>query len=255
MLALAEQCIPFKTVTIRPRDLPWINSDIRKRMRKRNRLFKKYKCDHSRDTYNRLKQARNDVNNLLRKCKQNYIASLANKLKTTDLTTQDYWKTLKAFIKPSQTSTIPPVRNDNVYISEDSEKANLLSNYFVEQTVIDDQSATLPCAIKNDTPTLNTIQITPDEVEDNLKSLQLGKASGPDNINNRILKELAEPLSKPLSDLYNYSLSKCDFPSKWKEANVSPLFKKDDPSIISNYRPISLLSTIGKVMEKLSMNT
>ena len=70
------------------------------------------------------------------------IASIANKLKTTNLTTQDYWKTLKTFIKPSQTSTIPPLLNENVYISEDSEKANLLNNYFVEQTMIDDQSAT-----------------------------------------------------------------------------------------------------------------
>lgn len=222
---------------------------------KTNRLFRKYKRNHSRDTYNRFKQARNDVTNLIRKSKQNHIASLANKLKTTNLSVQDYWKTLKAFIKPSNTSTIPPLLNDNVYISEDSEKANLLNDYFVEQTMIDDQSATLPSAINSNTPTLNSIQITVNEVEDTLKSLKLGKASGPDNLNNRILKELAEPLSKPLSELFNYSLSKCDFPNKWKEANVSPLFKKDEPSLVSNYRPISLLSTIGKVMEKLFIST
>ena len=40
------------------------------------------------------------------------------------------------------------------------------------------------------------------------------------------------------------------FPDIWKEATVSPLFKKDDPSPVSNYRPISLLNTTGKVMEK-----
>ena len=46
-------------------------------------------------------------------------------------------------------------------------------------------------------------------------------------------------------------MSKGAFPDMWKEANVSPLFKKDDPSSVSNYRPISLLNTIGKVMEKI----
>ena len=46
-------------------------------------------------------------------------------------------------------------------------------------------------------------------------------------------------------------MSKGTFPDMWKEANVSPLFKKDDPSSVSNYRPISLLNTIGKVMEKI----
>ena len=54
-----------------------------------------------------------------------------------------------------------------------------------------------------------------------------------------------------LSNLFNYSMSKGIFPDIWKEANVSPLFKKDDPSSVSNYRPISLLNTIGKVMEKI----
>ena len=84
-----------------------------------------------------------------------------------------------------------------------------------------------------------------------LKSLQLGKATGPDAINNRVLKELAKPLSFPLSDLFNFSLTSGKVPLIWKEANVTPIFKKDDPSVVSNYRPISLLSTVGKVLEKI----
>ena len=95
-------------------------------------------------------------------------------------------------------------------------------------------------------PTLTNINFTSTEV----KSV-LGKSSGPDGINNRVLKELSSPLSRPLSYLFNYSMSKGIFPDIWKEANVSPLFKKDDPSSVSNYRPISLLNTIGKVMEKI----
>ena len=82
----------------------------------------------------------------------------------------------------------------------------------------------------------------------------IGKTSGPDNVTNRILKEAAVPLSNPLCDLFNYSMSKCVCPNVWKEANVSPLYKKDYPSLVSNYRPVSLLSTIGKVMEKIFIN-
>ena len=40
-------------------------------------------------------------------------------------------------------------------------------------------------------------------------------------------------------------------PSIWKQANVSPIYKKDDPSVVSNYRPISLLSTVGKILERI----
>ena len=82
----------------------------------------------------------------------------------------------------------------------------------------------------------------------------MGKAAGPDGINNRLLKQLSKPLSNPLSDLFNSSLAHGKVPTTWKEANITPIFKKNDPSEISNYRPISLLNTIGKVMEKVFIN-
>ena len=63
--------------------------------------------------------------------------------------------------------------------------------------------------------------------------------------------ELAQPLASPLYDLFNFSLLSGKFPDIWKIANVTPIHKKNDPNDVSNYRPISLLSTIGKVIENL----
>ena len=103
VLNIAEECIPTKNVTIRPRDLPWINNNIRKLMRKRNRLYKKYKKNKTKTLFDNFKRLRNEATSNLRKAKQEYVKSLANKLKTPNLSTQDYWKTLKSFIKPSQT--------------------------------------------------------------------------------------------------------------------------------------------------------
>ena len=82
-------------------------------------------------------------------------------------------------------------------------------------------------------------------------SLNVGKALGPDFIRNRLLKELAVPLSLPLCNLFNFSLQTGQVPSSWKEANVTPINKKDDPSEVSNYCPISLLNTMGKALEKI----
>ena len=114
---------------------------------------------------------------------------------------------------------------------------------------MDESQASLP----SDTPipdnNLNSISTSPSEVASTLKSLQLGKVTGPDAINNRILKELATPLSFPLSDLFNFSLATGKVSQMWKEANVTPIFKKEDPSVVSDYRPISLLSAVGKVLE------
>ena len=73
-------------------------------------------------------------------------------------------------------------------------------------------------------------------------------------MNNRLLKEVATALSFPVCDLFNFSLAQGKVPSLWKLANVTPIHKKNNPSDFSNYRPISLLSTIGKSLEKSYIN-
>ena len=173
-------------------------------------------------------------------------------MKTSNLSSSDYWKTLKSFIKPTTNSSIPPIFNEDSYISDNNKKAKLLNDFFVNQTNLDDTGATLPTLLLPDREPLNNITITNDEIRSVLQTLKLGKSSGPDNINNRILKVLANPISKPLCDLFNFSLSRGIFPDSWKQANVSPLYKKEYPSLVSNYRPISPLSTVGKTMGKCS---
>ena len=202
LMELTGKCIPSKTVTVRPLDLPWINSNIRRLMRKRNRLFRKYKKDKSIENYDNFKRERNEVTTHLRRSKQHYIDSLANKLKSPNLTSKDYWKTLKSFIKPTQTSTIPPQYQNDIYVSDNTEKSNLLNDYFAQQTLIDDSSSTLPESTNIVGPFLNNIQFTPLEVQGVPETLELSKSTGPDNVNNRVLKELSVALSNPLCDLF-----------------------------------------------------
>ncbi len=109
-------------------------------------------------------------------------------------------------------------------------KATLLNDYFRDQTLLDDSlSPPLPDPPALQHPLLESIYISPNEVSDVLKTLSLGKASGPDGINNIILIELSDQLSVPLCDLFNSSLASSRFPTQWKKANVSPLFKSGDP--------------------------
>jgi len=82
-------------------------------------------------------------------------------------------------------------------------------------------------------------------------NLPLGKACGPDGINNKLLVEASHELSQPLCDLFNMSLSSSTVPYDWKTSNVCAILKKGDVSIPSNYRPISLLNTMEKVLERI----
>ena len=88
-------------------------------------------------------------------------------------------------------------------------------------------------------------------MKDILQTLQIGKACGDDGISHQMLKATSETICLPLSILFRYSLRTCTFPSDWKLTRVMPSFKKVDKSSPSNYRPISLLSCVGKVMERV----
>ena len=98
--------------------------------------------------------------------------------------------------------------------------------------------------------TLDSIHLEIEEVCSILKSLQVSKVCGPDMINNRILKEIADSVSPVLTDVFNTSLSLAQVPDIWKRSNVSPVYKKDDKDNVASYRPISLISSVGKVFEK-----
>ena len=122
---------------------------------------------------------------------------------------------------------------------------------FVGQSELNNSEAVLPAITIPQGQTLTNTIITEEEIKSTLLALKSGKSSGSDKINNRILKELTIPLSKPLCSLFNISFVKGIFPNVWKHASVTPLYKKDDPSLVCNYRPISLLGTVGKTLEKI----
>ena len=85
-----------------------------------------------------------------------------------------------------------------------------------------------------------------------ISSLNSNKASGPNSIPYRILFLLKNEISKQLADLFNLSFMTGVFPSVLKTAKVIPVFKKDSKLDYSSYRPISLLSNIEKILEKLT---
>ena len=124
--------------------------------------------------------------------------------------------------------------------------------FFASQSNIDESSISLPSEYhRTHEFTLDFIQVFPDEVLNILKDLNMGKASGPDGIHDRILREGAHQLAKPPCDLFNASLSLCFLPSSWKLSNVCPIFKSGGPFIPSDYRPVSLLNTAEKVFDRI----
>ena len=73
---------------------------------------------------------------------------------------------------------------------------------------------------------------------------------GCDGISPKMLKSTAENSASPLAMLFNLSISTGNYPSAWKKARVVPVPKSGDPSLVNNYRPISILPVVSKTLEK-----
>ena len=98
-------------------------------------------------------------------------------------------------------------------------------------------------------PTISQIQINEFGIRCQLQRLKVHKATGPDNISARFLKETSYVIAPILTHIFQVSLSTGNIPNDWKEASIAPVFKRGSRNDPSNYRPISLTSVISKIME------
>ena len=96
---------------------------------------------------------------------------------------------------------------------------------------------------------LNMVDFSRDKVLKAIRSLKPTKAPGPDSVYPRFLIEGAIELAEVLSSIFNQSMRTGIVPHDWRSANVVPIFKKGDPGDPGNYRPVSLTSVVGKLME------
>ena len=237
---------------MKPSEPPWITCDVKKSIRKRKRSYKKAKRTNLRQDWIKFKSLRNQTTQIIRDAKQKLYDNTAAKLASNSLSTKDWWSTLKTFISPNKQKSIPPLEHNDTIYSSEHDKANLLNSFFQSQSDLDDRNAPLPAILPTKIESeLSRIVLTADEVESILKILPVGKATGPNGLSNRILRELSRELSYPYCSLFNQSLSTGHVPRSFKEANVSPVPKKGDLSNVSNYRPISLLNSEDKVIERL----
>jgi len=208
-------------------------------------VSEKYRFSRNR-YFNEVDLAKNEYNN-------NHFKTLANEATSNP---KKWWSLVKNVLGVNNTNkenNIPTMIHEGVPYVTDESKAYLFNKSFLQSSSLPSPPPHLPPMNQN--PDLNChledITVTEEDVNDILKILDTTKAYGPDNISPRLLKEARPSIVNILTQIFNKSLQLCSFPDIWKRANVLPIFKKAEEFITTNYRPISLLSILAKVFERI----
>ena len=251
-LNLCKVAIPNREIIVKPSDVPWMNHDIKVAIRDRNRRYKKLKRTLSPNDELIWKTKAKEVRVKINTARLIYKQKLMTTLNDPNLSPKKYWSLVKRIYGNKKGLGIPALEVGANNLTTSKAKATAFTNFFKEQQTLDvPPGHHLPDLVLLTDETLTDIVTCPNEVNRELCALETGKAHGADGVPNKLLKLTAASISSPLSSLYNKSFASGKVPSSWKESNVSPVHKKNSKALVSNYRPISLLSSLAKVQERI----
>ena len=241
---------PFINKRVKGRSCPWLDNDTKSALNDRDKALRKARRTKATEDWNVYKRLRNGCNNLLRYAKSNFNKKL---LDENSKNPTKFWKIIKNIFPTKLTPNSASSKSD------DSSRANIFSKHYfnVIRTL---KTKFIHCRDfvwyppKNILPrSLKSFKFNPVSeiyILKLLKKLRRNKAAGLDNLPPNMLKDCAVYIYKPLTYIINLSLKTCAVPEMWKKAKVSPIFKAGNASDPENFRPISILPVLSKILER-----
>lgn len=232
----------------------WITMGLISSITKRDRLYKIYQDDPNNiNLKTEFLNYRNKLNELIKVTKINYYKS---KIAKNNGNSKKLWNIIKEISNcERKDNLIKEIKTESGTItSNDEEKANIFVNYFtnVGKNLATQIKKTYFIPPRQSTNFSFFLAPTNKrEVEDSIKSLKNNKAPGYDMIKAETLKNIAEEISPHIAFLINMIFDTGIYPSAFKTAVIQPLYKNGDKTETCNYRPISIISSLSKIVEKI----
>ena len=262
VLDIIEDIAPYHTVKIPHNKIlkdPWITNGLMKCFKKQKHLYRQTLKGSSTDAeVIKYRTYRNKLKCIVRKNKEAYFKDKCIEYRKN---TSKLWKMINKLLNKinDKTNVIEYLKVENQDYYEDKVIAEEFAKHF--SSVGPKYANQIPTPnndinqylkqIEPNPHTMFTLPTTSIEIEKIISNLPNKRSSGQDNISNILLKQLKGSLKTPLEKIFNNSIKHGVFPHDMKHADVTPLYKAKEHYLVTNYRPISLLATISKVLEKI----
>ena len=247
--------IPHRKYQVKPHSSPWFSAACAAAIVHRNHFFCLYQREKSSDSKVKLRQAGNFCKRVLEAAKLACANKTKEPLTSQKLGSRDFWQIANSVLNKGK-SAIPPLFDGLEVLSSASDKAKLFTENFSLNSNLDDSGISLPVFPSRTNLKLHNISVISKMIRKAVMNIDLSKASGPKFFAVvAVLKNCEPELSYILAELFNKCLNESCFPDCWKVSSVVPVFKNvGERSTSKKYRPVSLLSVVIKVFEKLVNN-
>ena len=229
---------------------PWVCTEFLECTNERDDLQKKAKISNSPCGQIIANRARNRCTSLKRELKRLFFQSSIQESKGD---AGRLWKALKRLLQNTTSMNKINSINDK---QDPFEIVSELNTYFANigpelDSKIDYSNLQLSFDNRPNIPLLYLQEVTVEEVTKLLMAISDAKATGDDGIPVKYLKMTSYTTANIITHIVNLSIKHGEIPKDWKSATITPLFKEGDRNSASNYRPISILPAISKILERL----
>ena len=246
---------PLQCKKIRSKKVPWITSDIKKLIYTSDKLRRKVISTNLENDWFDYKTSRNKVNIELRNAKKDYYSS---KIAGQKFNPKKAWKSINNLLgRQNKPTVVNEINLGGKHFTTPKDIAEGFNDYFSNigpdlASKIDTSNYNFETYTKTAESEFAAFQpVTVSHVCRLLHGLSSNKATGIDKISCKIIKIAAPAISDSLTFIFNQAITLSSFPNEWKMARVIPLYKNGQRNIPGNYRPISVLPAISKIMERI----
>ena len=255
-LEVLNKHAPLQHKKTKPSKVPWITTGIKCLINEREKLKRKAIITKLETDWSKYKRTRNQVNIKLRNAKTNYYSS---KIFNQKYNPKKAWRSINNLLgKQNKNSKINELILEGNTLNNPKDITQGFNTYF--SSIGPDLASQIPTSnckfytyVKKATSEFAAFQPTDvNNVYQLLSGLSSNKATGIAKISCKILKIAAPAIANSLTYIFNQAITLSSFPYEWKMAR--PLYKNGHQNLPGNYRPISVLPTISKVMERILYN-